>query len=223
MDAESRLSIVGRLRLGRLALDLEWSAGARRVAISGPSGGGKSTLLRVLAGLQRLDHGRVAFGGRVVQEEGVFVPPWERRVGWAPQETLLFPHLSVRENLAYAGPEDEDVERVAGLLGLSPLLERRPRLLSGGERQRVALGRALLSRPRLLLLDEPFSALDGELKRRVAGAVDGLCKEWELPFVLVTHDADHGLPVSEAWTMAEGRLRPSREGRILVESSSEAP
>ena len=200
-----------RLPLDVFQLDVDWSPSSTTVAIVGPSGSGKSSLLRVLAGLEPAAQGTVRVNGEVWLDTaaGVSVPAWERRVGWVPQEALLFPHLSVRENLAYAGPDPSDVAQVSELLSLSELLERRPRFLSGGERQRVALGRALLSNPRLLLLDEPFSALDRPLRLEIATAVRDYARRHGTPLVLVSHDeADAELLADQSWTLVGGRLRP---------------
>jgi molybdate transport system ATP-binding protein len=193
---------------GPLRIVLETRSPA--VAIEGPSGAGKSTLLRILAGVERRAEGFVEVDGVVWQdpEHGAVVPPWERHVGWAPQEVLLFPHLSVRENLAYAGAEKSEVEATADLLQLRPLLERRPRRLSGGERQRVALGRALLASPRLLLMDEPFSALDRPLRAQLTRTVRNLAEERAVPLVLVSHDEeDAGILAAERWHLANGALK----------------
>ena len=126
-----------RLPLDAFELDVDWSPSSASVAIVGPSGAGKSSLLRVLAGLEPAAQGTVRVNGDIWLDTGagVSVPAWERRVGWVPQEVLLFPHLSVRENLAYTGPDPSDVAKVSELLSLSELLERRPRFLSGGERR----------------------------------------------------------------------------------------
>ena len=199
-----------RLPLDAFELDVEWSPSSPAVAIVGPSGSGKSSLLRVLAGLEPTARGRVRVNGDVWLDTdgGVNVPAWERRIGWVPQEALLFPHLSVRENVAYTGPDASDVPAVSGLLSLSELLERRPRFLSGGERQRVALRRARLSNPRLLLLDEPFSALDRPLRREIATAVRDYAREHGTPLALVSHDeADAALLADQSWTLVAGRLR----------------
>ena len=198
-----------RLPLDAFELDVDWSPSSPTVAIVGPSGSGKSSLLRVLAGLEPTARGRVRVNGEVwLDSEGsVSVPAWERRVGWVPQEALLFPHLSVRENLAYTGPDASEVTKVSELLSLSELLERRPRFLSGGERQRVALGRALLSDPKLLLLDEPFSALDRPLRLEIATAVRHYAQTHGTPLVLVSHDeSDAELLADQSWTLVAGRL-----------------
>ncbi|HSM60847.1 MAG TPA: ATP-binding cassette domain-containing protein [Longimicrobiales bacterium] len=191
----------------RLGLGLRSSS--RAIAVVGPSGAGKSTLLRVLAGVEPRATGTVRVGGRLWQDvpHGILVAPWERGVGWVPQEVLLFPHLSVRENMAYAGADREAVARTAELLQVDSLLERRPRNLSGGERQRVALGRALLASPSLLLLDEPFSALDRPLRVQLTRTV----KEWagthRVPLVLVSHDEDDAAVLAgERWHLAEKGL-----------------
>jgi molybdate transport system ATP-binding protein len=179
------------------------------VGIAGPSGSGKTTLLRVLAGLDRRAVGTVKVFGETWQDGSTFVPAWERRASWVPQDGVLFPHLSVEENLTYAGKDGLD--EIVDLLAVRPLLERAPRNLSGGERQRVALGRALLSSPRLLLFDEPFSALDRSLRVRLSHEVAAWCRNRSLPVVLVSHDeADLGAFGATAWAFGETGLSPVR-------------
>lgn len=203
------LEVAVEVPLGSRVLRLALESRHPALAIVGPSGAGKSTLLRTVAGLEPRARGFVRVDGAVWQDAGagIRVPAWERRVGWVPQDALLFPHLSVRENLAYAGAERGDVEAVAALLQVDGLLDRRPRRLSGGERQRVALGRALLSRPRLLLLDEPFSALDRPLRSQLTSSVAALARERGLPLLLVSHDeADAAALAGERWHLADGVL-----------------
>lgn len=174
------------------------------LVISGPSGSGKTTLLRALAGVETRAAGRIAFGGEVWQDVGVFLPPWKRRVGWVPQDGLLFPHLSVRENLGYTA--SSGIGGVAEALGIAGLLDRYPRNLSGGERQRVAIGRAILANPRLLLLDEPFAALDRATRARVSAWIASWVGEGRM-LVLVTHQPEADGIGGEAWEIEDGRLR----------------
>ena len=210
MGVEGRaLHVQVRVPLDAIDLDVDWRPESDRVAILGPSGSGKSTLLRALAGLEPRAEGRVSFGDEVWldSDSGVNMPAWERRVGWVPQDALLFPHLSLKENLAYAGAGRAEVESMAESLFLSDLLDRRPRFLSGGERQRVALGRALLSAPRVLLLDEPFSALDRPLRSQIAAMVRTFARDSGTPIVLVSHDEhDAELLADERWVLVAGSL-----------------
>ncbi len=219
MAAESRagtartpwggLRVELRVPLGGIELDVALRTRARAVAVVGPSGSGKSTLLRVLAGVEARGRGLVEVDGTRWQdpERGVLVPAWERRVGWVPQDALLFPHLSVAQNLGYAGAEPDELRAVARRLRIEGLLDRRPRRLSGGESQRVALGRALLSRPALLLLDEPFSALDRPLRLELARTVRAWTEERGLPLVLVSHDEeDADILADERLHLVDGRL-----------------
>lgn len=215
-----------RVRLGPLRLEVALETRARAVAVVGPSGAGKSTLLRVLAGLEHRARGRVTVRGETWMDtdRGVFRPPWSRAVGWVPQDTLLFPHLTVRENLAYPAGADGSpggggtaAEAGAGeplglleaarLVEAGHLLDRRPAVLSGGERQRVSLARALRVRPRLLLLDEPFSALDPALRDQLAGRLGEYLQRVRLPVVLVSHDEDdaHALGCQE-FHLVDGHL-----------------
>ena len=185
-------------QLGSFALDATFEVPARGVtALFGPSGCGKTTVLRCLAGLQQLP-GRVAIGHDVWQDSkaGIFLPPHRRHVGYVFQEASLFSHLSVRDNLLYGarrvrrtqpagGPTLEDI---ADLLGIGSLLERASTTLSGGERQRVAVGRALLSAPRVLLMDEPLSALDRMTKEEILPYFERLHEQLSLPIVYISHD-----------------------------------
>lgn len=208
---EARVSL--RVANLDLAVSLESSTG--RVAVVGPSGAGKSTLLRILAGLEPMARGVVRVRGQtwMDSESGVRVHPWDRGIGWVPQDTLLFPHLSVRENLAYGMPPGDRgggtgrARELADLVEASHLLDRRPAVLSGGERQRVALARALLARPVLLLLDEPFSALDRPLRDDLARRLSGYLESVSLPVVLVSHDEDDAAALGcRELHIVEGRL-----------------
>ncbi len=200
--------------LGARPLSVALETTSSTVAIVGPSGAGKSTLLRVLAGVERRARGRVEVNGRTWLDSatGTDLAPWERAVGWVPQEGSLFPHLTVRENLAYAGAGPESVRETAALLEVTDLIDRRPRRLSGGERQRVALGRALLASPRLLLLDEPFSALDRPLRAKLSRLVRDWADERGIPLVLVSHDEqDTQVLADEHWHLTGGVLQLSPE------------
>ncbi len=194
LDLDLQLCVGAQLRGVRIASD------AAVIGLFGASGIGKSTLLRVLAGLDRRAHGRVHAGGELWQDAATFREPWARKVGWVPQDSVLFPHLTVRDNLAYGA--NATVADVADLLGLGTLLDRMPRGLSGGERQRVALGRALARQPRLLLLDEPFSALDRGLRGRIRLEVASWCRDRSVPALIVSHDeADLDAFGAEVWIM----------------------
>nr|WP_194241079.1 ATP-binding cassette domain-containing protein [Solimonas terrae] len=163
--------------------------------ICGPSGAGKSTLLAHVAGLLKPARGTISFGERTLFDSRtrVFVPAHHRHFGLVFQDGQLFPHLSVRANLVYGqkhlAPAQQrfDLQTVLDLLEIGPLLERRPGQLSGGERQRVALGRALLYSPRLLLLDEPLSALDRRLKEQILPFLRRIRDETRIPMLYVTH------------------------------------
>ncbi len=181
--------------LGDFRLRARFSAGAGVTALFGHSGAGKSTLVNLIAGLERPDRGRIVAGGAVLFDDrrGIDVAPGRRRIGYIFQEGRLFPHLTVRQNLLYGRwftrPADRYVTLapVVDLLGLSSLLDRRPAALSGGEKQRVAIGRALLTSPRLLLMDEPLAALDQARRDEILPYVERLRDELRLPIVYVSH------------------------------------
>ncbi len=180
---------------GAFALDAGFTAEGRVTALFGRSGSGKSTLVDVIAGLVRPDRGRVVVDGVTLldTDHGVRVPVHRRRIGYVFQDARLMPHLSVRQNLLFGRWFSRDrsggpsLEAVADLLGISALLDRRPAGLSGGERQRVAIGRALLARPRLLLMDEPLSALDEARKAEILPYVARLRDEARVPIIYVSH------------------------------------
>jgi molybdate transport system ATP-binding protein len=201
-----RLDISHRLRTVELALALEAAAG-ETVALVGPSGAGKSTVLRVVAGLLRPDRGHVALTDEVWLDAsaGIDVPPERRSVGLVFQDYALFPHLTVRGNVAFGGVArvDELLERFR----ISHLADARPAAISGGERQRVALARALAREPRVLLLDEPLSALDAHTRQVVRGELRELLSELGLPALLVTHDfEDAGALADRVGVLVDGRL-----------------
>lgn len=184
--------------------------------IFGPSGSGKSTLLLLIAGLLRPHGGRLRIGDDVLIDptRRTFVPAWERHFGLVFQDGQLFPHLSVRGNLLYGhdrlapGARLLSLDAVLQLLEIGHLLERRPTLLSGGERQRVALGRALLYSPRLLLLDEPLSSLDDRLKQQILPFLKRVKDETRIPMLYVTHArAEVDYLADRVLLMERGRLR----------------
>jgi molybdate transport system ATP-binding protein len=189
------LEVSAVARLGEFILDADFKSESRVTAIFGPSGSGKTSVLNTIAGLLRPERGRVAVDGSVLLDTAacVFVPPQRRRIGYVFQDDRLFPHLSVKGNLLYgrffAGSSHQhaSLEEVIDLLDLGGLLHRGISALSGGEKQRVAIGRALLSSPRLLLLDEPLSSLDERRKDEVMPFLEKLRDRASMPIVYVSH------------------------------------
>ncbi|MEG3618224.1 molybdenum ABC transporter ATP-binding protein [Magnetovibrio sp. PR-2] len=183
--------------LGDFELDVEFSFPERGVtALFGPSGCGKTSVLRCMAGLNRVGLGQFGVDGEVWQDDYKFVPPHKRDVGYVFQEASLFPHMNVRENLLFGAKRSRakhslvPFDELVGLLGLTEMLDRSPLKLSGGERQRVAIGRALLSSPKILLMDEPLSALDHKNKNEILPYLQKLHDTLSIPVVYVTHDPD---------------------------------
>ena len=178
-------------RLGDARVSLTLAAGKGATVLFGPSGVGKSSVLNMVAGLLRPDRGRIAVAGETLFGDGIDVPPERRRAGYVFQEARLFPHLRVRANLLYGAARDTPAfEDRIGFLGIGHLLDRWPRTLSGGEAQRVAIGRALLSQPRFLLLDEPLSSLDRGRREEIMLAIEHVRDVLKLPILLVTHDPE---------------------------------
>jgi molybdate transport system ATP-binding protein len=182
-------------QLGTFKLNVKFQAAGGATALFGPSGSGKTSVVNMIAGLLKPDRGMIALDDSVLFDSArnIDVPPHQRRIGYVFQEGRLFPHLSVRQNLDYGRrmnhqPRDaKEFERIAVLLDIGKLLDRRPRMLSGGERQRVAVGRALLMGPRLLLLDEPLASLDAGRKREILPYLVRLRDEAKTPIVYVSH------------------------------------
>jgi len=205
--------------LGGFALDAEFSVPATGVtALSGPSGAGKTSLLRCIAGLTRLP-GRLAVGGEVWQDDRTFLPAHRRPIGVVFQEPSLLSHLSVRGNLDYGARRSPiggtSFDDVVELLGLASLLARSTTHLSGGERQRVALGRALLSQPQLLLMDEPLSSLDAASKAEILPYLDRLHRELSIPTLYISHDAGEIARLADhVLYMRDGRIIPAPAGDL---------
>jgi molybdate transport system ATP-binding protein len=184
-------------QLGEFTLEASFTSEGRVTGLFGASGAGKTSLINIIAGLLKPDRGVVTLDGEALDDTAakVHVPPYRRRIGYVFQDARLFPHRNVRENLDYGrrmnglAEDPAQHKRVVDLLDIGALLDRRPGKLSGGERQRVAFGRALLSKPRLLLLDEPLGALDEGRKLEILPYLVRLRDEAGIPMVYVSHDA----------------------------------
>ncbi|QRM49055.1 molybdenum ABC transporter ATP-binding protein [Rhizobium sp. BG6] len=189
------LIVEAKHRLGGFELDASFASERGITALFGRSGSGKTSMIRIIAGLTRPEKGRVELDGDVLTDTSkrIFVPKHRRRFGYVFQEARLFPHLSVRQNLFYgrwfspSGERSVQLERISELLGIDHLLATSPGNLSGGEKQRVAIGRALLSSPRLLLMDEPLAALDEARKTEIMPYLERLRDEMDIPIVYVSH------------------------------------
>jgi molybdate transport system ATP-binding protein len=178
-------------RLGEAEIAVSFKSGTGLTALFGPSGSGKTSILNMIAGLLTPDSGRIAVGGELLFGNGIDLPPERRNAGYVFQEGRLFPHLKVRANLLYGagrGGGRIDLGEVIDLLGLGHLLQRWPRTLSGGEAQRVAIGRALLSSPHFLLLDEPLASLDQARANEIMTMIERVRDELKLPILYVSHN-----------------------------------
>jgi molybdate transport system ATP-binding protein len=192
------ISVDVALALGAFHLDVDFEDGDGITALFGRSGAGKSTTINLIAGLTRPDRGRIAFDERILvdTDRAIFVPAYRRHIGLVFQDAQLFPHLTVRQNLLFGrwfGSDQEgsvSFSPVVETLGISDILKRKPALLSGGEKQRVALGRALLAAPRLLLMDEPLASLDMERKLEILPLIETLRDEFRIPIVYVSHSVE---------------------------------
>ena len=208
---------------GDFTLDVEFTAAAGGVtALFGPSGSGKSSIVHALAGLTRPDQGRIVLEGRTVLDTkaGIFVPPEKRRAGLVFQDARLFPHMNVEKNLLFGWRRSEmrasarDVSQTVALLGLEPLLKRAPKHLSGGERSRVALGRALLASPDILLLDEPLANLDAARRAEILPWLERLRDIARIPIFYVSHSLDEVARLADRVVLLDaGRVRA--EGSVF--------
>ena len=203
-----QISIRKRLSSFDLEMDLHCPAEMMTVII-GPSGAGKTTLIKIIAGLEQPDEGTIRFGTEVWLDTSrkIFLPPRKRRLGYVFQDYTLFPHLTVEENAAFAAKDRNKVQHLLELFNIAELRDRKPNAVSGGERQRCAICQALACEPRLLLLDEPFSALDVFTRRDLRDKVRTLKEELSLPMVYVTHDINQALYLAD-------QLIPVVEGKI---------
>lgn len=191
------LSVDVAKELGTFSLSVRFDAAGGVTALFGSSGAGKTSVVNMISGLLTPDRGSITLDDTVLfdADARINVPPYRRRIGYVFQEGRLFPHFSVRQNLDYGrrmngrAADASAFERIVALLDIGPLLDRRPRMLSGGERQRVAVGRALLMRPRLLLLDEPLASLGGAHKREILPYLVRLRDDAGVPMVYVSHAA----------------------------------
>ncbi len=218
------IDVAFRGKLGPFTLDAAFKAPASGItALFGPSGCGKTAVLRCIAGLTQLASGACVVEGETWQDQRLFLPTWRRSIGYVFQEASLFPHLSVQSNLMYGAPKAPSsvatgsigFDEVIDLLGLTRLLERSSQNLSGGERQRVAIGRALLAQPKLLLMDEPLSALDRQTKDEILPFLEKLHDRLSLPIIYVSHD------ISEIEHLADN-LVLMQAGRVIASGALSA-
>jgi molybdate transport system ATP-binding protein len=209
------LDVFLRHHAGAFALDAAFVTRGNVTALFGPSGAGKSTIIAAIAGLLRPRAGRIALGGRVLTDvPGIFVSPERRRIAVVFQDARLFPRMNVRDNLLFgwrraeAKADTATISHVIELLGLAPLLARRPSGLSGGEKSRVALGRALLASPEMLLLDEPLAALDAARRAEILPYLEKLAREARLPMLYVSHQVEEVARLAdEVVVIDEGRVK----------------
>ena len=213
-----RLAVDIKHQQGAFLLDTQFEVGNGLIALFGRSGSGKTSLINVIAGLIRPQQGSVKIGDVTLVDTaaGIFVPRHRRRIGYVFQEARLFPHMTVRQNLLYGrwfapSPERrDDVDHVIDLLGIEHVLHRRPARLSGGEKQRVAIGRALLANPRLLLMDEPLASLDDARKAEILPYIERLRDESRIPVVYVSHSMSEVMRLANTVVLlSEGKVAAS--------------
>jgi molybdate transport system ATP-binding protein len=216
------LAVHAEKHLGEFDINVSFNSDSGATALFGPSGAGKTSIINMVAGLLQPNHGRIVLDGETLFDEAarIDVPAWRRRIGYVFQEGRLFPHFTVQRNLDYGrwmaghAADPAAFNRVVELLDIGHLLERRPGKLSGGERQRVAVGRALLMRPRLLLLDEPLASLDTARKRDILPYLERLRDEARVPIIYVSHNA------AEVKRIARHVVR-IEDGRVIATGTTE--
>ncbi|NBQ88374.1 MAG: ATP-binding cassette domain-containing protein [Betaproteobacteria bacterium] len=225
IDLQILLSVADAHR--RFELQATLQTEARCVVLYGPSGSGKTLTLLAIAGLLRPLAGHVRVGGRTLfdAQQGIDVPPQDRAIGYLFQDYALFPHLSVLDNITFgltdwrhrriAPASRALIDRLVQGMGLESLLDSRPQTLSGGQRQRVALARALACEPQLLLLDEPFAALNPMLRRSMRDELKALCAQWQIPLLLITHDIEDALSLADVVFVYDGASQGGRIDRMV--------
>lgn len=213
------------LRRGGFALSAVLSAGAGITVLTGPSGSGKSTVASAVAGLVRPERGRIAVNGETLFDAGrrIDIPVAKRRIGYVLQDALLFPHQTVRGNLTYSRRGGAlTLERVSDILGIGPLLDRKPASLSGGERQRVAIGRALLSGPSLLIMDEPLASLDAARRAELMPFIETLRDTLALPVLYITHNWPEIIRLADTVVLMEqGEVRAAGPLQSVLTANDE--
>jgi molybdate transport system ATP-binding protein len=214
--------------LPRFAVNISFECGnGELLALVGPSGSGKTTLMRIIAGLDRADAGRITFNGDTWLDTArqISLPPQGRSLGYVFQEYALFPHLTVLNNVAFATGDRVKVAELLKLLEVWHLKDRKPGKLSGGERQRVALAQALARNPQVLLLDEPFSALDAISRQKLRRELQKIKQEFNLPIIHITHDLEEAEYLADAMlAMVDGRIEPNwLAARVVPGGGPESP
>lgn len=200
-------------QLHHFEIDVDFSIENKIVALFGASGSGKTTILNGLAGLTKLDSGTIQLKERTLyQDKAIFIPVQKRKIGYLFQDYALFPHLTVQKNILYGTHSNDFAENIMKELNISHLKDQYPQAISGGEKQRVALARALATKPDLLLLDEPFSALDENTKKRAHMELIRIQSLWSIPIILVTHQHDEALKLAHTiYYMSDGQITHIKE------------
>ena len=223
------LSVKIKKTLGNFTLDVAWSMERELLVLFGPSGAGKTLTLQMLAGLMRPDEGRIASGDRAFFDKasGIDIPPQKRSLGYVFQDRALFPHMTVRQNIGYGvrgvdrAVREDRVREMVRTFHLENLEEKYPSQISGGEKQRVTLARALIGRPEALLLDEPFSALDNNLRIEMRRLLRSIRRDFNVPIVLVTHDLPEAYTLADTVALYEaGRMKAKGTPRELFNPAS---